>query len=112
MSERNSRNGGPRGRRSRFYREPSGRWYWALGLVLSGGAIYHAFTADPPGAQNATLYTLRFLCLGIGGLSLSAAEFLPTDRIPLAGRLRIAGYAFFWVFVALLLLGIVLDTVL
>lgn len=109
MIERNSRNGGPRRRRSRFYREPSGRWYWVLGLVLSGGAVYHALTADPPGSQNAALHALRFLCLGIGGLSLSAAEFLPKDRIPLAGRLRIAGYALFWVFVALLLLGTFLD---
>lgn len=113
MSERNySRNGGPRRRGSRFYREPSGSWYWGLGFVLSGGAIYHALTADPSGSQNATLYTLRFLCLGIGGLALSAAEFLPGDRTELVGRLRIAGYAFFWIFVALLLLSIVLDYVL
>ena len=105
-------NGSSRGRRrSRYYREPSRRWWWALGFVLSIGAIYYGLTADPPGSQDPTLYTLRFLCLGIGGLSTSAAEFLPRDRIPLAGRLRITGSAFFWVFVALLLLDIVLNSV-
>lgn len=110
MIERNSRNGGPRGRRrSRFYREPSRRWWWSLGFLLSIGAIYYGFTADPPGSQSPTLFAIRYLCLGLGGLSTSAAEFLPRGSITLAGRLRIAGSAFFWAFVALLLLGIVLD---
>lgn len=111
MSERNSTNGSSRGRRSRYFREPSHRWWWALGIVLSIGAVYYGLTADPPGSQNPTLYTLRFLFLGAGGLSTSVAEFLPRDRITLAGRLRIAGYALFWGFVALLLLGLVLDNV-
>ena len=112
MGERHSRNGGPRVRKPRYYREPSGRWWWALGLVVSIGAIYHALTADPPGSQNPTLYTLRFVCLGRGGLSFSAAEFLPKDRTALAGRLRIGGYALLWIFAALLLIGATLDTAL
>ena len=109
MSEGNSRNGSSRGRRSRYFREPSHRWWWALGIVLSIGAIYYALTAGPPGSQDPTLYALRFLCLGAGGLSTSVAEFLPRDRITLAGRLRVAGYALFWVFAGLLLLDIVLN---
>ena len=112
MSEGHSTNGSSRGRRSRYFREPSRRWWWALGIVLSIGAIYYGLTADPPGSQNLTLYTFRFLCLGAGGLSTSVAEFLPRDRITLAGRLRIAGYALFWVFVGLLLLDVILNVVL
>ncbi len=112
MSEGHSTNGSSRGRgRSRYFREPSHRWWWALGIVLSIGAIYYGLTADPPGFQDPALFTLRFLCLGAGGLSTSVAEFLPRDRITLAGRLRIAGYALFWVFVGLFLLDIVLNFV-
>jgi len=83
-----------------------------LGFVLSIGAIYYGLTVDPPIFQNPILYALRFLCLGAGGLSTSVAEFLPKDRITLAGRLRIAGYALFWIFVGLLLLDVVLNVVL
>ena len=105
-------NGARRRRRSRFFREPSRRWWWTLGFVLSFGAIYYGLAVDPPGTRNPALHTLRFLCRGIGGLSTSIAEFLPRDRIPLAGRLRIAGYALFWAFIGLLLAEIGLDAVL
>jgi hypothetical protein len=112
MSEGHSTDRTSRGRgRSRYFREPSHHWWWALGIVLSIWAIYYGLTADPPGSQSPALFTLRFLCLGAGGLSTSVAEFLPRDRIALAGRLRIAGYALFWVFIGLFLLDIVLNVV-
>ena len=110
MSEGHSTDRTSRGRgRSRYFREPSHHWWWALGIVLSIWAIYYGLTADPPGSQSPALFTLRFLCLGAGGLSTSVAKFLPRDRIALAGRLRIAGYALFWVFIGLFLLDIVLN---
>ena len=111
MSEGHSTDRTSRGRGSRFFREPSHRWWYVLGFALSIWAIYYGLTADPPGSQSPALFTLRFLCLGAGGLSTSVAEFLPRDRIALAGRLRIAGYALFWVFIGLFLLDIVLNVV-
>ena len=101
MAEENSRNGHARRRRPRRFREPSSRWWWALGSVLSVGVIYHGLTAEAPAARNPTVFTLRFLCLGVGGLSISAAGFLP--ETPLATRLRIFGYALLWLFAGLLL---------
>ena len=110
MGERGSTSGPLRGRGSRFFREPSHRWWWALGFAVSIWALYFGLTATPPGSQDPTLHTLRWLCIGVGILLSSVAEFLPRGSITLAGRLRIAGYAFFWIFVGLFVLDIVLGT--
>ena len=84
------------------------------GFALSIGTIYYGLVATPPDSQttNPSLHMLRWLCIGVGILLSSTAEFLPRDRITLAGRLRIVDNALFWVFVDLFLLDIVLNVVL
>ena len=98
MSEVHSTDGSSRVRGSRFFREPSHRWWYVLGFALSIGAFCYGLVATPPNPQttNPKLHTLRWLCIGVGMLLSSTAEFLPRDGITPAGRLRIAGYALFW----------------
>ncbi len=96
--------------RSRFFREPSHRRHYLLLLAFSVWAIYYGFTSSPQ-IMNPTLYMLRWLCIGLGAFLSSMAEFLPKDRVTLAGRLRIAGFALLLVFVGLLLLDVALDAV-
>lgn len=113
MSERDPENGSPHGRWSRFYREPSRRWYHALILAVAVAVVYYGLVSSPPDPQTSdpVLYRLRYLVFGAGAFLSSIAEFLPKDRITLAGRLRIAGNALFWAFIALIVLQFVIIPV-
>ena len=114
MSEGHSTDRTSCGRGSRFFRDPSHCWWYVPGFALLIGTIYYGLVATPPDSQltNPSLHMLRWLCIGVGILLSSTAEFLPRrNRITLAGRLRIAGNALFWVFVGLFLLNIVLNVV-